>query len=70
MEKEKKNLEEMFTQLEETVGKLENNDISLEEAFSFYEKGVKLVKQCQDEIDTVEKKVLELKKDGTTDEFS
>lgn len=70
MEKEKKNLEEMFTQLEETVGKLENNDISLEEAFSFYEKGVKLVKQCQEEIDTVEKKVLELKKDGTTDEFS
>lgn len=70
MEKEKKNLEEMFTQLEETVGKLENNDISLEEAFSFYEKGVKLVKQCQEEIDTFEKKVLELKKDGTTDEFS
>lgn len=70
MEKEKKNLEEMFTQLEETVGKLENNDISLEEAFSFYEKGIKLVKQCQEEIDTVEKKVLELKKDGTTDEFS
>lgn len=70
MEKEKKNLEEMFTQLEETVGKLENNDISLEEAFSFYEKGVKLVKQCQEEIDTVEKKVLELKKDGTADEFS
>lgn len=70
MGKEKKNLEEMFLQLEETVGKLEDSDISLEEAFSFYEKGVKLVKQCQEEIDTVEKKVLELKKDGTTDEFS
>ncbi len=48
-------VEELFEQLE-TI--LEKKDISLEESFFFYEEGMKTLKQCNDKIDQVEKKML------------
>lgn len=66
---EKKTVEEMFETLESTIEELEKDDVSLERAFSLYEEGMKLVKSCEEEIDTVEKKVLALNK-GETYEFN
>lgn len=62
-------LEKNFAKLEETIEKLEKEDISLEESFLAYNEGMKLLKQCNDEIDKIEKKVLKISEDGTLEEF-
>lgn len=66
---EKLNLEDAFLQLEETVVMLERDDLSLEESFKVYQTGMELLKQCNEAIDKVEKKVLVLNENGETDEF-
>ena len=65
---EKKSIEENLTALEEIINELSKEDVSLEKAFSLYESGMKLVKEVESEIDTVEKKVLEIS-GGVTREF-
>lgn len=62
-------LEQIFEKLEGTIGKLEQEDISLEESFRLYKEGMKLVKSCNDRIDKVEKEVLKLNENGELDEF-
>ena len=62
-------LEEAFTRLQETIENLEKDDITLEQSFQEYQKGMLLVKKCNEIIDKVEKKVLVLNEDGSTDEF-
>ena len=42
----------------------EAEDISLEEAFTAYSKGMKLLKQCSEQIDRVEKQVMKLNEEG------
>lgn len=62
-------LEEKFLKLEETIALLEREDISLEESFSAYTRGMQILKQCNEEIDRVEKQVLKISADGTLEEF-
>lgn len=62
-------LEEAFETLDSLAEKLENKDISLEESFQVYQKGMELLKQCSEKIDTVEKKMLQVNADGTLAEF-
>ena len=62
-------LEEAFTRLQETIENLEKDDITLEQSFQEYQKGMLLVKKCNEIIDKVEKKVLVLNEDGGIDEF-
>ena len=45
------------------------NIISLEDSFLVYEQGMKLIKECNDKIDRVEKKVLELNAEGVLEEM-
>ncbi len=68
-EKKKENLEEMFKDLEELIGKMENEEITLEQTFDLYNNGMELLKNCNLSIDEVEKKVLVLDENGETDEF-
>ena len=68
-EKKKENLEEMFKDLEELIGKMENEEITLEQTFDLYNNGMELLKKCNVSIDEVEKKVLVLDENGETDEF-
>ena len=58
-------LEENFAALEDVLRTLEGEDVSLEEAFGAYSRGVALVKECNDRIDLVEKKVRVLMADGS-----
>lgn len=62
-------LEELFEGLDEVVARLEGEDITLEESFQLYQKGMNMLKQCNETIDTVEKKVQILDEDGETHEF-
>lgn len=63
--KEERTLEEMLQILDEQIAKLESDDISLEESFHTYEEGMRLLKECNEKIDRVEKQVLKLNEDGS-----
>ena len=62
-------LEENFRKLEEIIQRLEDDSLPLEEAFSAYSEGMTVLKQCNDQIDRVEKQVLKLSGDGQLEEF-
>lgn len=53
-------VEEAFAALDDLIEKLENGEGSLEEAFHYYEEGIKLVKSCNSKIERIEKQVLVL----------
>ncbi len=51
-------LEESFDALDGIIDELQRGELSLEESFKKYEEGMKLIKNCNDSIDKVEKKLL------------
>ena len=51
-------LEESFDALDGIIDELQGGELTLEESFKKYEEGMKLVKNCNDSIDKVEKKLL------------
>lgn len=71
MKNEERNMtiEETLAELESIVEKMEDRDSSLEETFAFYEKGMKLVKECNEKIDQVEKKIMILNEESQNDGF-
>ena len=60
-------VEEGLKILEETTEKLSEEDISLEDAFADFEKGMAVLKLVNEKIDKVEKKVKVITEDGTED---
>ncbi|MCI6715782.1 MAG: exodeoxyribonuclease VII small subunit [Lachnospiraceae bacterium] len=62
-------LEEAFVQIEEVIAHLETEEITLEQSFQEYNRGMQLLKHCNETIDQVEKKVLQINEDGGLDEF-
>lgn len=62
-------LEQAFEQLDAMLDQLESREIPLEESFQLYQKGMTLLKICNEKIDTVEKKILIMNGDGGLDEF-
>ena len=57
-------IEEMIGQLDDIVRKMDDGEVSLEESFSLYETGMKLVKEAGERIDLVEKKIRVLQGEG------
>jgi len=51
-------LEESFDALDGIIDELQRGELTLEESFKKYEEGMKLIKNCNDSIDKVEKKLL------------
>lgn len=68
-EKEDMPLEEMLTRLDEHVKQLEAKEITLEDSFHIYQEGMKLIARCNEKIDFVEKKVLQMNEDGSLSEM-
>lgn len=63
-------LEQSFEKLEQIIGNLENGDVSLEDSFKLYNEGIKLIQNCNQQLDKVEKKIVVLnQKEGDEDEF-
>lgn len=58
MSDENKSLEASFKELEKIIKDLEGEDITLEESFKLYKDGMKLLKNCNDAIDKVEKQLI------------
>ncbi len=62
-------LEEVFKELDQIIAQMESGDLPLDQAFSMYEMGVSKVKQCNEKLDLIEKKMLELNATGQVKEF-
>ena len=57
-------LEDNFEVLDSIVEQLESGESTLEESFALYQKGMRILKQCSDSIDKVEKKLIVLEEEG------
>lgn len=62
-------LEDAFDKLNMIIEELEKPEISLENSFSLYQEGMKLLKASSDSIDKVEKDLIILSENGETDEL-
>lgn len=62
-------LEKAFEELEEIIGKMNDREVSLDDSFSLYTEGTKLLKYCNEQLDMVEKKMLVLSEEGDLHEF-
>ena len=60
-------LEESFVSLEKLINNLENGQLSLDESFKMYNEGIKLIKNCNIQLDKVEKQIIILDKNGEHD---
>ena len=69
MAEKEQTLEKLFTQLEDVIREMEQGEVSLEEAFALYHKGVDTLKMCNEKIDKVEKQMLILDEGGESHEF-
>ena len=54
------NFEKALTDLEGIVEELESGDLSLEDALKSFEKGIKLTRQCQEQLSKAELQVKKL----------
>ena len=62
-------LEERFAHLEQIVAGMADADVSLDEAFELYKKGLDEVKSANDMVQGMEKAMLVLNSDGQLEEF-
>ncbi len=54
------NFEESLAELESIVEKLEKGQLSLDESLLLFEKGIKLVRECNDKLKNAQQKVEQL----------
>ncbi len=69
MAKKNLSIEEAFENLDTILEQLEDRDITLENSFQLYHKGMELLKYCNEKIDTVEKQMLQIDDNGELNEF-
>ena len=65
----KNSLETNLKELESIIAKMEQGDMTLEDSIKSYEKGMLLLKICQDSIKDIEQKVLVLSSENMLEEF-
>lgn len=53
----KNNIEENFKELDELLEKMQDEDVSLDESFEMYKKGIEIVKDSNEQIDKIEKQI-------------
>ena len=69
-EQEQFRLEEAFDRIVALLEKLQDKDVTLEESFGLYQEGMGLLKLCNENIDHVEKQMLQIDEEGQIHEFS
>ncbi len=60
--------EESLKELENIVDKLEDENMNLEDSVKYFERGVKLIQECQAELEKAELKIKKLLDDGSKSE--
>ncbi len=67
----KKKFEDKLQELEEIITTLENGDVPLDESIKKYTEAMKLVKECDDELKTIEEKVNKIvSENGELEDFN
>jgi exodeoxyribonuclease VII small subunit len=51
-------IEESFAAIEGIIEKMEQQNVTLDESFSLYQEGIKQLKNCNDQLDMVAKKLI------------
>ncbi len=69
-EKKEMKLEEALDRIDMLLKKMGDKEVSLEETFSLYQEGMQLLKRCNEQIDRVEKQMLQIDEEGQIHEFS
>ena len=69
MSEEKITLEERFLNIENILDQMEKGDISLDQSFELYRKGLGEIKAANELLDTVEKEMIVLTASGDLEEF-
>jgi len=59
--KSKDSFEDLYRRLEETVAKLEEGGLSLDQSIALYEEGMQLAKSCQEMLDGAEVRIRKLR---------
>lgn len=62
--KQVKSIEETMKELEAIIEKMEDRENTLEDSFACFEAGMKLVKECSERIDKVEKQIMVFSEEG------
>jgi len=53
----KNNIEENFKELDEILEKMQDEEVSLDESFEMYKKGIEIVKNSNEQIEKIEKQI-------------
>lgn len=62
-------LEEKFSEIELIIGRMEDPQIGLDESFLLYQDGVNKLRECNQMLDTVEKKMQVIREEGQLEDF-
>lgn len=57
MSKEEKKFEDLMVELEDITNKLESDKLSLDESVKLFEEGMKISKDCNEKLESAEKKI-------------
>lgn len=57
-------IEDNFVELEEILKEMQSDQVTLDQSFELYNKGLKLIQNCNQQIDTIEKKIKILEEDN------
>lgn len=68
-DQEKRNVEDIFRELEDILSGMQDPEVSLEESFRLYEKGMKDIHSCSTMLDQIEKKMQIIAEDGSLKPF-
>jgi exodeoxyribonuclease VII small subunit len=70
MPESERTFEQILTELEDRVRKLESGDQPLEDALRLFEEGIELTRACHERLDAAERRIVELTegKDGEVKE--
>lgn len=65
--KKEQTFEESLEKLEKIIGQLETGDLALDKAFEYYKEAMDLSLFCSNQLEKVEKEVLQIQKDRQGD---
>ncbi|MFQ9515548.1 MAG: exodeoxyribonuclease VII small subunit [Eubacterium sp.] len=57
-------IEENFAEIEDILKEMQSEQVTLDKSFELYNKGLKLIQNCNHQIDTIERKIKILEEDN------
>ena len=57
MSENKKSVEESFNEIENIIAEMQKEDVTLDRSFELYNQGLKLIKECNGKLDSMEKQI-------------